>query len=224
MNSKGRKGRNGNRTAERSLRVMGSLACAAVFVACGGGSGDGASPSSEPLHGTIGAEGGELVGASGTALAGVHLVVPRGRAQRRAPTITIRPAATPRRCRRPRSRCGPMFAIEPAGLALAAPASLTLPFDESDGERSEPLRRRGQGVGQERHRLGPEPADRQQPRAWSRSISTLRDRGGRREPAGDRRTSSPSASRPTRSSRAASRSIPDDPSPPAQRAGDRRAR
>ena len=42
-------------------------------------SGGPSSVETDQLQGTIGAEGGELVGASGTPMAGVHLVVPRDR-------------------------------------------------------------------------------------------------------------------------------------------------
>ena len=127
MNSKGR---SRSRTAGRSLHVMGSLACAAVVAACGGGSGDGAGASSDALHGTIGPKGGELVGQTGSALEGVHLVIPAG-ALSADTDISIRPVDSQTPLPKTAVRCGPEFTLEPAGLKLAVPASLTLPFDES---------------------------------------------------------------------------------------------
>jgi hypothetical protein len=128
MNSKGR---DRNRTAERSLRIVGSLACAAVFAACGGGSGGGgASASSDALHGTIGPKGGELVGEPGSALDGVHLIIPQG-ALSADTDISIRPADSDTALPKTAVRCGPEFTIEPSGVELAVPATLTLPFDES---------------------------------------------------------------------------------------------
>jgi len=96
----------------------------------GGGSNGGMTAEATELQGTIGAEGGELVGASGTAFAGVHLVVPPGALSTSTP-ITIRAAGDSTPLPVTAVRCGPMFAIEPAGLALATPATLTLPFDDT---------------------------------------------------------------------------------------------
>ena len=113
-----------------------AVAGALMLIGCDGGAGAGAgamnggtSVEADQLQGTIGAAGGELVGAAGTTLAGVHLVVPAG-ALASNTTITIKPAGDATPLPATAVRCGPMFAIEPEGLALAAPASLTLPFDE----------------------------------------------------------------------------------------------
>ena len=112
-----------------SLRAVGTMACAAV-AACSSGSGGGAtSAASGSLHGTIGPEGGELVGEAGTALEGVHLMVPAG-ALSADTEITIHPASSDTALPQTAVRCGPEFTVEPAGLKLAAPASITLPFDE----------------------------------------------------------------------------------------------
>ena len=75
MNSKRH---HGNRMAERSLRMVSGLACAAVVAACGGGGGaDGASASADDtLHATIGPKGGELVGPAGSD--GVNIGIHRG--------------------------------------------------------------------------------------------------------------------------------------------------
>jgi hypothetical protein len=131
MNSKGN---DRNRRVGRSLRIMGvvgSLACAAAFAACGGTSEEGgAGASSGVLHGMIGPNGGELVGQAGSALDGVHLVVPPG-ALSADTDISIRPADSDAALPATAVRCGTEFTIEPAGLKLAAPATLTLPFDET---------------------------------------------------------------------------------------------
>ena len=120
-----------NRTAARSLRIMGGLACAAVVAACGGSGGDDpANASTDALHGTIGPNGGELVGQTGSALEGVHLVVPAG-ALSADTDISIRPVDSDTALPATAVRCGQEFTIEPAGLKLAMPATLTLPFDGS---------------------------------------------------------------------------------------------
>ncbi len=110
----------------------GAVAGALLLIGCDGGTMNGGANNvvaTDQLQGTIGAEGGELVGASGTPMAGVHLVVPPG-ALGASTTITIHAAGDATPLPATAVRCGPMFAIEPEGLALGAPASLTLPFDE----------------------------------------------------------------------------------------------
>jgi ZU5 domain len=113
-----------------------AMALAAMLLGAGcDGAGDGGAagrgdPTDADLHGAIGAEGGELVGQPGTALAGVHLVIPPG-ALAATTEIDIRPAGDGTPLPATAVRCGPMFAMQPAGLALAVPATLTLPFDES---------------------------------------------------------------------------------------------
>jgi hypothetical protein len=128
----GRNVRRGTRTA-----VAGALGLL-LAAGCGetnGGDVPGAAPAggnmtSATLTALIGPEGGTLNGAPGTAMAGVSLKIPAGALA--APTaITIGPidaASTPLPVTA--VECGPMFAMQPAGLALAAPAQLTLPFDE----------------------------------------------------------------------------------------------
>ncbi|HEY2515509.1 MAG TPA: hypothetical protein VGI39_31795 [Polyangiaceae bacterium] len=84
----------------------------------------------DDLHGTIGAQGGELWGPTGSAFAGVHVVIPPGaltadtdiHVTLSTDTTPLPPAAR---------RCGPIFAIGPTDVALAIPATVTLPFDES---------------------------------------------------------------------------------------------
>jgi hypothetical protein len=84
----------------------------------------------DTLRAAIGPEGGELVGADGTALAGVHLTIPEGALAEKT-EITIRAIDESTPLPETAVRCGQNYAIEPAGLALAVPASLTLPFDEA---------------------------------------------------------------------------------------------
>ncbi|HEX4447529.1 MAG TPA: hypothetical protein VH044_12360 [Polyangiaceae bacterium] len=108
----------------------GGVAFAAAMVACSGGSSSGgAGTADDALHGTIGPQGGELVGKTGSALDGVHLVIPPG-ALAADTDISIRPASNDTALPVTAVRCGAEFTIEPAGLKLAVPASLSLPFDE----------------------------------------------------------------------------------------------
>jgi hypothetical protein len=82
------------------------------------------------LYSMIGPEGGELVGAPGTPFQGVRLQIPAGALD--SPTyISITPASGAAPLPKAAVRCGPMFAIRPAGLALKVPATATLPYDQS---------------------------------------------------------------------------------------------
>jgi hypothetical protein len=109
------------------------LACLVLATGCG--SGEGSTSAGAPaddgsaLRGTIGVAGGELVGQVGSALEGVRLVIPEGALPDNTP-IEIRPASAVRPLPTTAVECGPEFTIAPAGLKLAKPASLTLPFDE----------------------------------------------------------------------------------------------
>src|SRR5215831_7472574 len=107
-----------------------ALAALVTAAGCDGGGNDGGAAPSDEVRATIGAEGGALVGTPGSALAGVTLKVPPGALA--GPTeIRIAPAAQAMPLPVTAVRCGPMFSIEPAGLQLAVPATLTLPFDET---------------------------------------------------------------------------------------------
>ena len=112
-----------------TARSAGVLACAAFVAACGGGSGPSSAPDGE-LRATIGPKGGELVGQTATAFEGVHLVIPAG-ALAADTEIIVRPTSSTTALPKTAVGCGQGFDIEPAGLKLAAPATLTLPFDES---------------------------------------------------------------------------------------------
>jgi hypothetical protein len=80
------------------------------------------------LHAMMGPAGGELVGARGTPFEGVKLTVPAGAlAEATDVAITVADGATP--LPKTAVRCGPMFALAPAGLKLAVPATVTLPYD-----------------------------------------------------------------------------------------------
>jgi hypothetical protein len=112
----------------KTISCVALLALASATVL--GCSSSSASNSDDDLHATIGAEGGELVGAKGTALEGVHVVIPPG-ALATATDIHVRPATDKTPLPATALACGPTFDIEPAGLKLALPAQVTLPFDES---------------------------------------------------------------------------------------------
>lgn len=90
-------------------------------------------PEEPGLHGVIGPEGGEVVGAPGTPFQGVRLQIPAGALE--GPvyiSITQAPESPPLPVTA--VRCGPMFAIRPAGLALKVPAIATVPYDPSTVE------------------------------------------------------------------------------------------
>ena len=71
-----------------------------------------------------------LTGAPGTPMAGVSLKIPTG-ALAASTTISIAPLdVATKPLPATAVGCGPMFTMQPAGLALAAPAKLTHPFDE----------------------------------------------------------------------------------------------
>ena len=112
-----------------SLVVLGGAACAAFTSGCSANSGQPVS-SRDILQGTIGPQGGELVGQVGSAVEGVHVVVPAG-AVATATEITVRPGDSATPLPTTAARCGPEFTMEPDGLKLAVPATVTLPFDES---------------------------------------------------------------------------------------------
>jgi hypothetical protein len=97
-------------------------------VACGG-SGASAPDGTGAQSATIGTQGGEIVGAKGSALEGVKLTIPAGALASDTP-IEIRPSAEEASLPSSAVRSGPQFAIGPAGTPLAIPARVTLPFDE----------------------------------------------------------------------------------------------
>ncbi|HMI84178.1 MAG TPA: hypothetical protein VK550_08790 [Polyangiaceae bacterium] len=108
--------------------AIGTVACLVLAAGCG------AAPESaggdEGLHATIGAQGGELVGVKGSALEGVHLTIPQG-ALSSDTAISVRPVTNETPLPPTAVRIGPQFTLEPAGLALANAAKLSLPFDET---------------------------------------------------------------------------------------------
>jgi ZU5 domain len=114
---------------KRTMWGCAGVLAAVLLAGCDGG-GDGGAPGSDRLRATIGADGGELVGQAGTALAGVRLTIPPG-ALTAMTEIEIQPAGDETPLPATAVRCGPMFAILPAGLPLVSPATLTLPYDET---------------------------------------------------------------------------------------------
>jgi hypothetical protein len=114
--------------------LLGGLAYAACVAGCSGqspadGAGSAAGATSDALTATIGPEGGELVGTAGSPMQGVAVVIPQG-ALDTATVITIRRADAATPLPSTAVGCGPEFTFEPAGLKLATPAEVTLPFDE----------------------------------------------------------------------------------------------
>jgi hypothetical protein len=114
-----------------------ALTCLVFASGCGSGASGGAEtekPSADTgvLRGTIGAKGGELVGEAGSALEGVKLTVPEGALSENT-VIEIRPSSASATTPLPKTavECGPEFEISPHNLALAQPATITLPFDEA---------------------------------------------------------------------------------------------
>jgi hypothetical protein len=125
------------RAAQRVHRplVRMQMLMAALWLAtgCAGDTGSDASDvngSAEGLHATIGPDGGDLVGQAGTAFAGVKLHFPAG-ALADPTDIEVHTLHDDKPLPAGSVACGPLFEIAPVGLALAKPATLTLPFSES---------------------------------------------------------------------------------------------
>jgi hypothetical protein len=118
-----------------SCRVLGGLAFAAALVACGGtdgrdaAAGAGSGAQGDTLSATIGPQGGELTGQVGSALEGVHVSIPP-HALTADTTISVVRADSGKALPSTAFGCGPQFFLEPAGLKLATPATITLPFSE----------------------------------------------------------------------------------------------
>jgi hypothetical protein len=124
-----------SRPSLRARSVLATQAFAGIATllfaaACSSGEPSSDSVTEQSLRATIGPEGGELVGKPGTAFAGVHLSIPQG-ALDQATEIELAPASGLKPLPNGAVGCGPEFQIQPAGMKLAAPASLTLPFDET---------------------------------------------------------------------------------------------
>jgi len=116
---------------------LAALTAFSLAFGCAAAHGDDAPSTNAPtatdtatLSATIGPDGGELVGQAGTPLAGVSLSIPAG-ALAANTEITLKAIDAGQPLPSTAVRCGPNFSIEPADLALAVPASLTLPFDEN---------------------------------------------------------------------------------------------
>ncbi len=107
--------------------VAGALGAASLSACSGQANG---APTSDSLSAKVGPGGAELVGESGSALEGVDVVIPPG-ALASDTTITIRRADSGVALPSTAVGCGPQYSLEPAGLALAIPATVTLPVDAS---------------------------------------------------------------------------------------------
>lgn len=115
--------------------LMTLLAAAAILSGCSASSGD-ATRENDTLRATIGPEGGELTGAVGSKLEGVHVVIPAG-ALSAATDLQVKLADVGTPLPATAVACGPTVEILPAGLKLAVPASVTLPFDQTKVESSQ---------------------------------------------------------------------------------------
>jgi|1185.fasta_scaffold53704_1 hypothetical protein len=117
----------------KPVRILAALSATAV-TACSsygnGGTGAQPPPSSNVLQATIGADGGVLTGAAGTPFEGVKLIIPPDALA--SPTmIQIAPVVSSTPLPATSVAVGAQFDISPAGLQLAVPARLTVPFDGS---------------------------------------------------------------------------------------------
>jgi hypothetical protein len=110
--------------------VASSVTGGAVALGCGGATGESSSSTDSSITATIGPQGGEIVGTAGSPLEGVDVVIPPG-ALAADTEITVRRADSGVALPVTAVGCGPEFALEPAGLALAVPATVTLPFDDN---------------------------------------------------------------------------------------------
>jgi hypothetical protein len=112
------------------MRALGGVACLILASGCSANVGEGTGSTTDALQGTVGPEGGQLVGQVGSALEGMKLVIPAGALSAKTDiTVSRGNSATP--LPTTALRCGPEFVIEPQGLKLTAPATVTLPFDEN---------------------------------------------------------------------------------------------
>src|SRR5690348_15294305 len=112
-----------------SLRGLCGLVGAALLGACGGAPGA-SGTGDETARATIGPAGGEIVRTAGSALEGVRVQIPAG-ALSADTAIEVKASASNVPLPKTAARCGPEISIEPSGLGLAVPATVTLPFDEN---------------------------------------------------------------------------------------------
>jgi hypothetical protein len=108
-----------------------TLAAVGCGAASGGGAGSGGNDP-DVIRAVIGASGGELVGLEGTPLEGVHLTIPPNALTGDTELAVMRVAASQPLPDAAGVGVGPRFALEPAGLPLAAPAMLVLPVDTKE--------------------------------------------------------------------------------------------
>jgi hypothetical protein len=107
-----------------SGRARGALFCLVL----GAGACAPEEQAAESMRSRIGPEGGALVGEPGTAFAGVRVEIPPGAVG--TPTeITLARVDSAMALPATAVACGPLFALEPRGLHLALPATITLPYD-----------------------------------------------------------------------------------------------
>jgi hypothetical protein len=115
--------------------LMTLLASTFALAGCSAASDDPSSAGADEQGASIGPEGGEIVGAKGSKLEGVKVVIPPG-ALAATTEIKVRLANVATPLPATATACGPTFEILPAGLKLAVPASVTVPFDQAKVESS----------------------------------------------------------------------------------------
>lgn len=109
------------------------IAALILLSGCGGAGGAphaAAGGTGQSLRAVMGPSGGALSGEAGSPFEGVQLIIPAG-ALAAEQEIRIEQGGDPAALPPTAVACGPRFAVEPAGLQLAMPATLTLPVDES---------------------------------------------------------------------------------------------
>lgn len=123
-----------SRSRRLSVIAVGALAAGvALLSGCENSAADDSDQDS--AHATIGPEGGEIIGAKGSKLEGVHVVVPPGALTTKT-DLTVKLVSDGTALPPTAVRCGPTVALEPAGLVLAQAATVTVPFDESVVEQN----------------------------------------------------------------------------------------
>src|SRR5262249_47276750 len=120
----------GSMIREMSRKMYGRGGGVAMIVAglalAGGcnGSGGGTAWSADELRGTIGPDGGQLIGQPGTPFEGVDIIVPAG-ALSASTEISIKVAKNDPALPPAAHACGSTFSISPDGLELTVPAVVT---------------------------------------------------------------------------------------------------
>ncbi|MCB9650714.1 MAG: hypothetical protein H6730_29595 [Deltaproteobacteria bacterium] len=115
--------------ARRAARLVAFAAALAAGTGCAEQGDPGASQTA--LSAIIGPAGGHLQGDRDGPYAGLELLIPAGALDADTEITITRLADGAHALPEAATGCGPMFAIEPAGLALKEPAQVKLPYDDA---------------------------------------------------------------------------------------------